>query len=204
MPALPLPIPSLCVKLSSFSLLNCGLSPVGCELSSPLSPLLATLMRHVQITENKATLSPFPATLTSRVEPKSFVCHSYEKHGGVGCPLPFFDRRSPFLSSVTHSNARNSNPLMRLLHNSLHTRGVGVCPPPSTRKLRLPPSAQGPAALGTHPKTSPPRLSLPPLTFNFQLSTLSSRPESQFTSRGPRATDHGSRATEHRSRTTPP
>jgi hypothetical protein len=204
MPTLPLPIPSLCVKPSSLSPLSCGLSVVGCELPLPLTPLFATLTRNSQLTEKTATLSPFPATLTSRVKPKSFVCHSYEKHGGVGCPLPFFARCSPFHSSVTYSNARNSNPLMRLLHNSLHTRGVGVCPPPSTRKLRLPPSAQGPAALGTHPKTSPPRLSLPPLTFNFQLSTLSSRPESQFTSRGPRATDHGSRATEHRSRTTPP
>jgi hypothetical protein len=191
MPALSLPIPSLCVKPSSLSPLSCGLSTVGCELSSPLSPLLATLMRHVQITENTATLSPFPATLTRRVKPKSFVCHSYEKHGGVGCPLPFFDRRSPFLSSVTHGNARNSNPLLRLLNNSVHTRGVGVCPPPFC--VCLPPSAQGPATLGAHPKPSPPRLSIPPLAFNFQLSTLSSWPESQFTSRGPRATEHGSR-----------
>jgi hypothetical protein len=195
MPALPLPIPSLCVDPSSPSPLSCGLPVVGCELSLPLSLLLATLTRNAQLTENKSTLSPFPATLTRRVRPKSFVCHSCKKHGGVGCPLPLSDRRSPLHSSVTHSNARNSNPLMRLLHNSVHTRGGGVCPPPLARKLRLPPSAQCPTALATHPKTSPPKLSVPPSTFNFQLSTLSSWPRSQFTSRGPRATEHGSRTT---------
>ena len=193
MPALRLPVPSLRVKPSSLSPLSCGLSVVGCELFLPLSPLFAALTRNAQLTENKATLSPFPATLTSRVKPKSFVCHSYKKHGGVGCPLPFFDHRSRLVTSATHSNARNSNPLMRLLHNSLHTRGVGVCPPPF--RPCPPPSAQRPAALGAHPNPSPPKLSPPPLTFNFQLSTLSTNRYSQFTSYGPRATEHGSRIT---------
>jgi hypothetical protein len=37
-----------------------------------------------QSSENTATLSPFAATLTGRVKPKSCVCHSYKKHRGVG------------------------------------------------------------------------------------------------------------------------
>ena len=37
-----------------------------------------------QVSENTATLSPFAATLTRRVKPKSCVCHSYKKHRGVG------------------------------------------------------------------------------------------------------------------------
>ena len=35
--------------------------------------------------------SPFPATLTTRVKHKSFACHSYKKHPGVGgCHVQFF------------------------------------------------------------------------------------------------------------------
>src|SRR5579859_694579 len=53
------------------------------------SPLLATLTRALQLIENPTTLSPFPAALTSRVKPKSFICHSYKKHGGwVYLPSP--------------------------------------------------------------------------------------------------------------------
>jgi len=84
MPALSLRTLCLCVEPSSLHPLNCGLSAVGCKLSFPLSPLFASLTRDAQLLENKATLSPFPATLTSRVNPKSLICHSYEKHRGVG------------------------------------------------------------------------------------------------------------------------
>src|SRR5579859_692908 len=48
-----------------------------------VSPLAATLTWAPQLTENTATLSPSFATLTSRVNPNSFVCHSYRKHPGV-------------------------------------------------------------------------------------------------------------------------
>ncbi len=48
------------------------------------SPLLGTLTDYLQLTENLATLSPFPAILTTRVKVKPFVCHSYKKHPGVG------------------------------------------------------------------------------------------------------------------------
>ena len=87
MPALPLPVPPPFFTLSPLFSLDCRLLAVGPQPSSRLTPVLATLTEDLQITENKATLSPFPATLTSRVKPKSFVCHSYEKHrGGGGVP----------------------------------------------------------------------------------------------------------------------
>ncbi len=49
-----------------------------------LTPFFATLAASPQLIENPATLSPFAATLTDRVKPKSFACHSYKKHPGVG------------------------------------------------------------------------------------------------------------------------
>jgi hypothetical protein len=58
---------------------------VGCELSTvnchPVSPFPATLTANSQLTENSATLSPVSATLTGRVNPNPFVCHSYKKPG---------------------------------------------------------------------------------------------------------------------------
>jgi hypothetical protein len=50
------------------------------------SPLSATLTGTSQLHENKVTLSLAFATLTRRVKLKSFVCHSYKKHRGVGYP----------------------------------------------------------------------------------------------------------------------
>jgi hypothetical protein len=161
MSALPLRTLCLCVKLSRFPLSSCRLSAVGCEPLPPLSPLPATPTRHLQFTENKATLSPFRVTLRSPVKGKSFVCHSCKKQGAVGESLPFFARHSPRATSATRGNAHNSNPLIRLLHNS-RTPGVGGCPPPSTHKFRFQPSA-----------------------FNFQPSTLSTSHRSPVTSHLP-------------------
>jgi len=93
MPTLPPLTPLLCVNLPHLALPNHGLSTVGCELPFLLSPLLATLTVRAQLTENKRALSPFPATLTSCVNHKSFVCHSYKKHRGVGYP-PFLTLHS--------------------------------------------------------------------------------------------------------------
>jgi len=63
---------------------------VGCQLSAvsslSLSPFAATLTDSPQLIENPATLSPAFATLTSRVNPNPFVCHSYKKHPGWGYP----------------------------------------------------------------------------------------------------------------------
>jgi hypothetical protein len=56
----------------------------SCRKTSRVTPLFATLTSHLQSTENKATLSPFPATLTYCVKHNPFVCHSYRKHPGWG------------------------------------------------------------------------------------------------------------------------
>src|SRR5579872_734094 len=50
----------------------------------PLSPFSATLTDCPQLHENTGALSPVFATLTDCVKHKSFVCHSYKKHGGWG------------------------------------------------------------------------------------------------------------------------
>ena len=50
----------------------------------PLTPFPATLTRHLQLAENKTTLSPAVATLKSRVNPNPFVCRSYKKPWGWG------------------------------------------------------------------------------------------------------------------------
>jgi len=71
----------------SFSPFNFKLSTFNA--SSP-SPFPATLTSRLQIVENKTTLSPAVATLTDCVKHKSFVCHSCKKHPGVptvGQPL---------------------------------------------------------------------------------------------------------------------
>jgi hypothetical protein len=86
MSALPLCTLPVFVGPSSLPPFDCGLFPLARRLSAPLTPLFATLANTVQATENTATLSPFPATLTSHVKHKSFVCHSYRKHGGWGAP----------------------------------------------------------------------------------------------------------------------
>jgi hypothetical protein len=88
-----------CVKLSPLYLPNCEPSTVGRKLSCPLSPLFDTLTSCVQAAENTATLSPFPATLTSYVKRKSFVCHSYKKQRGVGyVSFAFVARHSPLIT----------------------------------------------------------------------------------------------------------
>jgi hypothetical protein len=54
--------------------------------TTPATPLSATLTDTLQLHENKTILSPAFATLTRFVKHKSFVCHSYKKHRGVGYP----------------------------------------------------------------------------------------------------------------------
>lgn len=92
--------------------------------STPLSLLPPTLTSQPQPMENGTTLSPVFATLT--------------KNMGVGVR----NRRPTTVSSLivvgsiaahptivplrAHSDARNSNRFIRLLHGSLYTRGWGV------------------------------------------------------------------------------
>jgi hypothetical protein len=177
MPALPLRTLCLCVKLYPPCLATRGCTIFVRQPVTSVSPFFATLTRHPQPADNKTTLSALSATLTSYVKPKSFVCHSYKKHGGVGEDAPFLARHSSSpAASAAHSNTRllrapsargnpshtntcNSNPFMRLLHDSLDTRGGAVCPAPSPRRFRIQPS-----------------------TFTFQHSTLSTSHHSAVTS----------------------
>src|SRR5579859_5471524 len=100
MSALPLRTLTPCVTLSPLFHPNCGPSSIGRKLSSPLGPLFATLTSCVQAAENTATLSPFPATLTSNLKHKSFVCHSYRKQGGWGVPAAIALQIWPSVSTV--------------------------------------------------------------------------------------------------------
>jgi hypothetical protein len=79
---------ALCVSALSSS--DPCFSPFDFELSTEnlisVSPFLATLTTSLQLTENTSTLSSAFATLTSHVNHKPFVCHSYKKHPGVGIP----------------------------------------------------------------------------------------------------------------------
>jgi hypothetical protein len=94
MPAPSLRTLCLCIKPSPLPLSSGRLSAVGCELPPRQSPLAATLLERLELAENKTTLGSFTATVTAAVKPKSFVCHSYKKHGGVGEDVPIFARRS--------------------------------------------------------------------------------------------------------------
>src|SRR5580698_8258157 len=114
MPAPSLRTLCLCIKPSPLPLSSGRLSAVGCELPPRQSPLAATLLERLELAENKTTLGSFTATVTAAVKPKSFVCHSYKKHGGGRGGRSHL--RSPLAASATRRNARNSNPLIRLLH----------------------------------------------------------------------------------------
>jgi hypothetical protein len=80
------------VRCFPVSLPSC--SPFAARTSTyvPVSLLFATLASHSQFHENKGTLSPAVATLTSRVKPKPFVCHSYGKHRGWGYTRPAIEQ----------------------------------------------------------------------------------------------------------------
>jgi hypothetical protein len=150
MSSLPLSALSLCLRISSVSSQNRRLLAAGCKL--PLPP------------------KTLPTTFARLVKPKSFVRNVYKKHGGVGECVARLAPHSARVTSVTRSDARNSNLFMRLLDDSLDTRGVGGCPPPS-------------------PLQSP----LAPLTFSLQLSAPPTPP--RLTARRTRVTEHGSRIT---------
>jgi hypothetical protein len=158
MSALPLPTLCHCVRPSCLSSPSCRLLAVSRELPLPQKN--------------------FSATPTHLFEPKSFICNAYKKHGGVG-ECTAFARHSPLATSATRRNARNSNPLLHLLHNSRRPRVGGDAS--SEVKLLPFPSRTCPTALCAQILPSP---------FNFQLSTLS--------------TSHQSPATSYRTRITPP
>jgi hypothetical protein len=85
----------------------------------PVNPLFATLTDIAQTPESTTTLSSVFATLTRRVKPNPFVCHSYKKHPGWGyitCPLSLAPSRTthhspptiPFRMRTSAKRTRNS------------------------------------------------------------------------------------------------
>jgi hypothetical protein len=82
-PFTPAFFPSLCSSIN-FGLSTEDPGPVGTFTFPSLSPFFATLTDSLQLTENAAALSPYPAALTSPVKHNPFVCHSYKKHPGRG------------------------------------------------------------------------------------------------------------------------
>jgi len=87
----PTSVDSVPSAISSLSCLRSG-GPSGRHFSFNfplLTPFLATLAGHSQLSENATTLSLVFVTLTDVVKRKSFACHSYRKHRGVAVrPLP--------------------------------------------------------------------------------------------------------------------
>jgi len=179
MSTLPLLSQLPCVRFSRPLLLNYSKSAADSNPFPSATPLLATLASYSQPAESTTTLSPCPATLASPVKHKSFVCHSYKKHRGVGCDVPSLSRRSSFGTSATRRNARNSSPLIRLLHN-LRTPGVGAY---SSSEVKLLPSPSG-----TSP--SPIAAQILPSPFHFQHSTFNLAHQSPVTSHESSATSH--------------
>ena len=87
----------------------------------PVTPFPATLTDLSQLTENPATLSPvlvYPeprrATLTRRVKPNPFVCHSYRKHPGVRYPFQV-QASSPVPNSSTANCQLSTSNFLLLL-----------------------------------------------------------------------------------------
>jgi len=80
-----------------------------------LTPFPATLTSHLQPVKNTTTLSPAFATLTRRVKPNSFVCHSYKKH-----PASNLSSQRSFRSSFPPPN------FLPTRHSPLATKSFGI------------------------------------------------------------------------------
>jgi hypothetical protein len=95
-----------CISFSAFLSLPSPLCFDPLAVNSPsLTPLSAALPNSPQQTEIKASLSPFPATLTDFANYKPFVCHSYKKTGGWGEGL-----LSPCVSAESVNGTRRCDP----------------------------------------------------------------------------------------------
>jgi hypothetical protein len=69
-------------------------------------PRRTTLAIPPQTTETKATLSPVFATLTRRVTPNPFVCHSYKKNTGGGVYPLLRDKKEKNESQIRNNQLR--------------------------------------------------------------------------------------------------
>jgi hypothetical protein len=100
----------------------------------PKIPAKSSVPPGLPLNKSRALPTRSESTLPQLLIPlhfKSRISNTYKKPG-EGAPRPsskvlqLVTTRSPVLR--THSNARNPNPLYRLLHDSLDARGVGARP----------------------------------------------------------------------------
>jgi hypothetical protein len=108
-----------------------------------LTPFPATLTSHLQLAENKTTLSLAVATLTSRVKHKSFVCHSYEKHPGWGVC------RRQFLRGKDFSLCSFETACLGEIRSE-GSAGIEESRPPSSHHSRIASHRSGPLSFTSH------------------------------------------------------
>ena len=127
--------------------------------SPSVTPFPVTLASHLQIAENKTTLSPAVVTLTGCVKHKSFVCHSCKKHGGWGTTS--YDQQKRALG-LRHIHPLGKSPAAN--RQSL-----------SILNATLASGASGHPRLGVAPSYSPRTIHYPLLTALFKQVRLLAR-----------------------------
>jgi len=168
----------------------------------PLTPFPATLTSHLQLAENKTTLSPAVATLTSRVKPKSFACHSYKKPWGRGYLL---QAKIFSFGNLTTNNSPLSTISFTIRTYEKHTHNPFGIRTSKTQHLK-------PFRMNTYKKTGRGAHIFQPKVFSFfsmragpehrRSERASGASEPLFRSGVSRATGHRSRATDRGSRAT--
>jgi hypothetical protein len=102
---------------------------VGCELSTvsrfTRPPMLTPLMPRQSISPLFATLTENTGGGGTSFQPRNLHCHPRR--------LSYLPTSLLYLafSSVSHTDTRNSNPFMRLLHSSLYTELFSIFPSPT-------------------------------------------------------------------------
>ena len=118
------------------------------RISPAVSPLFATLTDTAQLVENKGSLSPLFATLMRYVRHKSFICHSYKKHGGCIHPLSFLPCALASLLLATLVAGCSNRPLALAIVHATVIDATGSPPKPDTTVVIIGQqiSAVGPSA----------------------------------------------------------
>ena len=192
------------LSVSAFS--SSDVCPFNFKLSTvnllSLTPFPATLTSHLQLAENKTTLSPAVATLTSRVKPKSFACHSYKKPWGRGYLL---QAKIFSFGNLTTNNSPLSTISFTIRTYEKHTHNPFGIRTSKTQHLK-------PFRMNTYKKTGRGAHIFQPKVFSFfsmragpehrRSERASGASEPLFRSGVSRATGHRSRATDRGSRAT--
>src|SRR5579859_7802027 len=135
---------SFLVFVSQYSFL-----PAPAFGSCPVSLFLATLTALPQLKENKVTLSPVVATLTSHVKANPFVCRSYKKHPGWESPIvDFFVAQTSVCALLRQSASQRSEAKDPQALKNLAVLSVGSHKSPITAwVLSLPPVTNHPSPI---------------------------------------------------------